>query len=85
LELLDEHANPHIDLLLTDVVMPRMSGRELAELLRRGQPNLKVLFISGYSTEAEEISRSLSLSTFYLPKPFSASTLGHKVRSVLDA
>jgi two-component system cell cycle sensor histidine kinase/response regulator CckA len=83
--VLHKHPDTRLDLLVTDVVMPQMGGRELAERLRQDRPGLKVLFTTGYSSEAESISRILSPSTFYLAKPFNASGLGRKVREVLDA
>jgi len=85
IEVLHKHPDTRLDLLVTDVVMPQMGGRELAERLRQDRPGLKVLFTTGYSSEAESISRILSPSTFYLAKPFNASGLGRKVREVLDA
>ena len=51
LELCDRHNGP-LDLLITDVIMPKMSGRELADHLRRSRPDLKVLFVSGYTDTA---------------------------------
>jgi len=85
LQLLHEHQDQRIDLLLTDVRMPQMGGRELAERMRQITPNLKILFTTGYSAEAEGISRMLSHITFYLPKPFTPTAIGRKVREVLDA
>lgn len=72
-----------IDLLLTDVVMPGMSGRELAEQLRLASPGVKLLFMSGY-TAAALPPGTLDPGISLLPKPFTASELAHKVRSVLD-
>jgi len=85
LQVVHEHQDQRIDLLVTDIVMPKMGGRELAERMRQTAPNLKVLFITGYSAEAEGISRMLSQITFYLPKPFTPSALGRKVRETLNA
>jgi len=85
LELFREQKDRRVDLLLTDIVMPQMGGRELAEQLRQSRPSLKILFITGYSAEAEEITQILSQQTFYLSKPFGGSDLGRKVREVLDA
>ncbi len=84
LELSCEFPNK-IDLLLTDVVMPRLGGSELAETLVRRIPGLKVLFISGYSF-AEAPAKSLAGRPFsFLQKPFSPSTLVRVVRETLDS
>ncbi|HET7427126.1 MAG TPA: response regulator, partial [Gemmatimonadales bacterium] len=74
-----------IDLLVTDVVMPEMSGRELVETLRDRQPDLRVLYISGY-TDDEVLRRGISGSdTGFLRKPFSSEDLVRRVRAALDA
>ena len=74
----------HCDLLVTDVVMPRMGGPELAALLRQGRPDLQVLFISGY-TDSVLLQRGLVEGEVDLvPKPFSPSELLTKVRELLD-
>ena len=74
-----------VDLLLTDVVMPGMGGRELATALTRARPRIKVLFTSGH-TEDEVLRRGISAQTqAFLPKPFSPRELATRVREVLDA
>ncbi len=73
-----------IDLLLTDVVMPKTGGRELAEDLRRTIPTLKVLFMSGYTSDAIIRSAVLESGEAFVQKPFSMQSLARKVREVLD-
>jgi len=79
-----KHASK-IDLLLTDVVMPEMSGRELAAGFTTLKPNAKVLFMSGYTDDAIIRHGVLRPGTAYLQKPFSPETLARKVREVLDS
>ena len=72
-----------IDLVITDMVMPQMDGRELMEALRRELPRLPVLFMSGY-TEDDIVRRGAAPGTRFLPKPFTAEALGVAVRFVLE-
>ena len=74
-----------IDLLLTDVVMPEMSGRELVNRFAKLRPKTKVLFMSGYTDDAIVRHGVLRPGTAYLQKPFSPDTLARKVREVLDS
>ena len=74
-----------IHLLLTDLVMPRMSGKELADELRRDRPGIKVLLCSGYTGDAVMQQGVLDASIPFLQKPFTLRTLTAKVREVLDA
>jgi len=71
-----------VDLLLTDIVMPRMSGRELAERMVKLQPGLKVIFMSGYTDEA--LTGAGGLAALFLSKPLRPETLAARVREVLD-
>jgi CheY-like chemotaxis protein len=73
-----------IHLLITDVVMPGMNGKELQERIRALRPDLKVIFISGYSAEIVARRGLLQESTHFIQKPFRALDLARKVRSVLD-
>jgi signal transduction histidine kinase/CheY-like chemotaxis protein len=74
-----------VSLLFTDVIMPAMSGRELADGLRQQRPNLKVLFTTGYMRNAIVHSDILEPGTSLLTKPFSVEELATKVRQILDA
>jgi CheY-like chemotaxis protein len=80
----DKHDGP-IHLLLTDVVMPRMSGRDLAERLVAQRPNLRVLFVSGYSEELIADHGVLASGLALLQKPITPDGLLHKIREVLDS
>jgi two-component system, cell cycle sensor histidine kinase and response regulator CckA len=74
-----------VDLLITDVIMPHMSGRELAGKLAALRPSLKILYISGYTDEVIARHGVLQSDAALLEKPFTRESLGLKVRSVLDA
>ncbi len=74
-----------VDLLLTDVIMPGMSGRELAAQLMARRPALRVLFMSGYTDDAVVRHGMLEPGLAYLEKPFRPPTLLRKVREVLQA
>ena len=74
---------PAPQLLLTDVIMPRMSGWSLAERLVALRPDIKVLFISGYSDQVVTEDRRLQQDIKLLQKPFSPATLAHRVRNLL--
>ncbi len=82
LRLLERHSD-EIDLLLTDVVMPGMSGPALAKIATDERPSLRVLFTSGYTNEPEEVVGAPDSA--FLGKPFSPQDLVAKVREVLEA
>jgi len=83
LSLVEQYTEP-IDLLLTDVVMPQMGGRQLAETLTSQRPQLKVLFTSGYMDDAVVRHGLLTAEVEFLAKPFTHGDLAAKVREVLD-
>jgi CheY-like chemotaxis protein len=73
----------HIDLLITDLVMPKMSGRELSEKLGSLRSDLKTIYMSGYTDDAVVRHGISGLGVTFLQKPFSLDTLAHKVRDTL--
>jgi CheY-like chemotaxis protein len=84
LEICATHSDP-IHMLITDVVMPEMSGPQVAEQMLKRRPELKVLYLSGYTDDAVVRHGVLKGQAPFLQKPFSAGTLSQKVREVLDA
>jgi YesN/AraC family two-component response regulator len=73
-----------IDLLVTDVIMPDMSGPELLNKLKQSHPHLKTLFISGYTDGILDKHNISSSTATFLRKPFTSKALGYKVRELLD-
>jgi len=82
MQVAQAHQGP-IALALVDVVMPGMSGPEVVQRLHATRPELKVLFMSGFSTEVVVV-HGLDTGDPILVKPFSLDTLGRKVREILD-
>jgi CheY-like chemotaxis protein len=83
LEAARAHDGP-IEVLVTDMVMPRVTGKALAEQIRRVRPTLKVLFMSGYSPDAIDQESLLADGARFLPKPFSPDQLASHVRQLLE-
>ena len=84
-ERLCEARTGGVDLLLTDVVMPEVNGRVLAERLAALSPSMRILFMSGYSDEAVYRHGEISPNASFIEKPFTDRTLARKVREVLDS
>jgi DNA-binding NtrC family response regulator len=78
-----KHQGP-IHLLLTDVVMPQMSGPEVAEKIQIVRPGIKVLYMSGYPDHPVFEQGGISRDASFIPKPFTPNVLAKKVRDVLD-
>jgi len=78
-------AAPRVDLLVTDVVMPGMNGRELADAAQREQPTLRVLYTSGYTRDEVVDTGVHQTAVAFLDKPYDVERLAGKVRDVLDA
>ena len=83
IQLVDEHAN-QIHLLLTDVIMPGMNGRDLADNLLATYPHLKCLFMSGYTSDVIALHGILDENVQFIQKPFSIKELASKVRTTLE-
>jgi len=84
LSLAQSHAG-QMNLLLTDVMLPGMGGRELAEEMRRTIAHLKVLYVSGYTEDESVRAGAFPPGSKFLQKPFTLSVLVAKVREALDA
>jgi two-component system, cell cycle sensor histidine kinase and response regulator CckA len=83
--LFGEQAGRKIHLLLTDMVMPKMSGRYFADWLRKSSPKTKVVFVSGYLEESLHPGDRLENGMFFLPKPFDPEQLATTIRQALDS
>jgi two-component system, cell cycle sensor histidine kinase and response regulator CckA len=82
--LCKNHQGP-IHLMLTDILMPGMGGRELAEEVVRLRPKIKVLFMSGYTDDALVLEDIKAQGTPFLQKPFTLQELGLRIRDLLDS
>lgn len=85
LKLLGENPDTMIDLLMTDVVMPEMGGKELVDKIRPLYPMTKVIFCSGYTEDAIFHSGGLEAGVYFLQKPYTIAAVAQKVRDVLSA
>ena len=83
LELVEKHEGP-LDMLVSDVQMPVMGGRELAESLVKIRPGIKVLLLSGYTDDGRVRNGVIREEYAFLPKPFTPSELAKRVRQILD-
>ncbi len=84
LELIGLHAD-EIDLLVTDMIMPGINGRELAEVARKACPELRVIYMSGYTDDALSRYGLQGTSDQFIQKPFTPLGLVRKIRSILDS
>jgi signal transduction histidine kinase/CheY-like chemotaxis protein len=83
LEIAAQHPGP-VPLLITDLILPEMNGRVLAEHLARSRPDMRVLYISGYTEDVIADRGALDPGTCLLEKPFTTEQLSHKIRKILD-
>jgi len=83
IKVLKENEDLKVDLLLTDIVMPKMSGKELAEKIRNLYPDLRVIFMSGYTKNHPEFQNLLGKDFDFLEKPFTVETLARKIKEAL--
>ena len=79
------HQGSPIRLVVTDVIMPIMGGKVMAEWLKATYPDLKILFTSGYTDDVIERHGVLDAGVEFLSKPYTPATLARKVRELLDA
>ena len=78
------HNKDSIDLVLMDVVMPRMGGKDVMEEMQKVRPDIKILFTSGYSEKGIHTNFILEAGLEFIPKPYSTDALRSRVRSILD-
>jgi len=84
IRIVEKHKGP-IPLLITDIVMPEMSGRALAEKLTAVRPSMRVLYMSGYSHDIIDRYGAMDSGQDFLQKPFTKKDLATRVRKLLDA
>jgi len=84
LHMAREHKGPPIRLVVTDVIMPLMGGKVMAEWLQSTNPDLKIIFTSGYTDDAIAHHGVLDADVDFLPKPYTPATIARKVRELLD-
>ncbi|HEX4121031.1 MAG TPA: response regulator [Verrucomicrobiae bacterium] len=84
LHMVRDHRGSPIRLVITDMIMPQMGGKVMAEWLTTGNPDLKILFTSGYTDDELTQNGAYEGEFQFLPKPYSPATLGRKVREILD-
>jgi two-component system cell cycle sensor histidine kinase/response regulator CckA len=82
LEVLAEHGIDSFDLVVTDVIMPNIDGPTLANKIRETHPEMKIIFVSGYTEE--KLKEHMGENIYFLPKPFSLKQLAEKVKDVLQ-
>lgn len=82
LEVYAAQENKHLDLIITDVVMPGMDGPTLVQRMRQDSPNMKIIFMSGYTED--KLKDHMGENIFFLPKPFTLKQLAAKVKEVLE-
>lgn len=78
------HSPQPIDLLLTDIVMPMMSGTQLAQAITAWYPQIRVLYTSGYTSETISLDQTFGAEVVFLQKPFASHTLAERIRDLLD-
>jgi two-component system cell cycle sensor histidine kinase/response regulator CckA len=83
LDLARDHIG-NIDVLLSDVVMPGINGREMADAVRKLRPAMRVVFVSGYTDDVALLKQLREQSLFFLQKPFTAQGLGKMIRAAID-
>ena len=76
---------PDVDLLFTDIVMPEMNGKKLADLVREKRPDLPVIYTTGYTRNAVVHNGTLDPDVELISKPFTIEELATRVRTVLEA
>ena len=82
LEVYEALEDKHLDLIITDVVMPGMDGPTLVQRMRQGSPDMKIIFMSGYTED--KLKDHMGENIYFLPKPFTLKQLAAKVKEVLE-